>query len=342
MQKTTLLLFAMAIILTAFQATGTGLSEYQRPLTIPFPVDAPYDPRIAGLGNMLFFDPRLSGAQNMSCANCHNPSFGWETPVGHAIGAASIPLGRSAPTTLNQAWGGEFLLWDGRAHSLEEQASGSITSTKEMNSSFPQVIERLSRIIVYKQWFDKLFPGDGMTEATIRRAIATYERTIVSGWAPFDRWVEGDATAISPAAQRGFKLFSGDAGCTACHKGSNFSSNEFHDIGLPGDDLGRGGITLDPNDDYKFKSPGLRNIALRAPYMHDGSLPTLEAVVRHYMSGGAQRPTLAPEIKRFDLTDDQIADIVAFLNSLTEEETVFSMPVLPANDLPPGGPLSLM
>ncbi|MGV8949876.1 MAG: cytochrome-c peroxidase [Cypionkella sp.] len=331
MQKVGILSVAAIVLLSGFSTKAADLNEWRRPLTIPFPADAPFDPRISGLGKMLFFDPRLSGAQNMSCATCHNPSFGWETPVAHAIGAASLPLPRSAPTTLDLAWNGPLLFWDGRAHSLEEQSGGPITAAKEMNSSFPQVIARLSKIAEYKHWFDTLFPGEGMTEATIKRSIATYERTIVAGWAPFDRWIEGNASAISPAAQRGFELFSGQAGCSACHTGWNFSSSEFDDIGLPGDDIGRAGITNDLNDAHKFKSPGLRNIALRAPYMHDGSLPTLEAVVHHYMSGGAMRPTQAPEIQPFSLTDEQVGDIVAFLNSLTEEETVIFTPILPAN-----------
>jgi cytochrome c peroxidase len=331
MQIARFVLAAAALIATALQAAETDFSEWRRPLTIPFPDDAPYDPRISGLGKMLFFDPRLSGAQNMSCASCHNPSFGWETPVAHAVGAANLPLGRSAPSTLNLAWAGPLFFWDGRAHSLEDQAGGPITAAAEMNATFPQVIERLSQVEEYKRWFDMLFPDDGMTEATIRRSIATYERTIVAGWAPFDRWVEGDATAISASAQRGFALFSGEATCSACHAGWNFTNGEFSDIGLPDYDLGRAGITNDLNDAHKFKSPSLRNIALRAPYMHDGSLPSLEAVVRHYMSGGTERATKAPEVQPFELTDAQVADLVAFLESLTEEETVVFTPILPAN-----------
>ena len=200
-----------------------------------------------------------------------------------------------------------------------------------MNSSFEQVIARLSDVPDYRRWFDMLFPGEGMTEATIRRAIAMYERTIVAGWAPFDRWMDGDATALSAAAQRGFALFIGEAGCNTCHTGWNFTDNAFHDIGLTDFDIGRAGITNDLDDAHKFKTPGLRNIALRAPYMHDGSLDTLEDVIRHYASGGAERKTLDPEMGAFAISDAEIADLVAFLNSLTEEETVTITPILPAN-----------
>ena len=318
-------------LLGAFPAVGKDMAEWQRPLTIPFPDAAPYDPRIAGLGKMLFFDPRLSGAQNMSCASCHNPSFGWETPVDRAVGAAGVPLGRSAPTTLNMAWGGPLFFWDGRAHSLEDQAGGPIQAAAEMNASFPQVIARLGQVPEYQQWFDALFPGVGMTEATIRRSIATYERTIVAGWAPFDRWVDGDKDAISASAQRGFDLFTGSAGCGGCHTGWNFSSGDFEDIGLGDGDTGRAGITNVPMDAHKFKSPGLRNIALRAPYMHNGALPTLDSVVRHYATGGVNRPTRAAKVKPFEVTEQQVADLVAFLESLTEEETVIFTPILPTN-----------
>ena len=321
------ILFSLGLVQLAY----ADMEAWRRPLSIPFPKDAPYDPRIAGLGKMLFFDPRLSGAQNISCASCHNPSFGWEAPLDRAVGAGNFPLGRSAPSTLNLAWEGPLFFWDGRAHGLEDQAGGPITADAEMNSSFDQIRLRLGQVPEYQQWFDMLFPGVGMTEATIRQSIATYERTIVSGWAPFDRWVEGDKNAISTSAQRGFALFTGDAQCSACHSGWNFSSGAFDDIGLGDDDLGREGITKDPADAHKFKSPGLRNIALRAPYMHNGSLPTLESVVRHYASGGVDRPSKAPEIKGFAATDAQVQDLVAFLESLTEEETVLFTPILPTN-----------
>lgn len=321
----------MMMVAALMVLAGVDKAEYRRPLVIPFPQDAPYDPRIAGLGKMLFFDPRLSGAQNMSCASCHNPSFGWEAPVDRAVGAANVPLARSAPTTLNMAWTGPLYFWDGRAHSLEEQAAGPITAAAEMNATFDVVTARLAQVPQYQRWFDTLFPGEGISQHTITRAIATYERTIVAGWAPFDRWVEGDADAISAQAQRGFDLFTGSAGCSKCHSGWNFSSSEFDDIGLPDFDYGRAGVTRDMADAHKFKSPGLRNIALRAPYMHNGSLATLQDVVFHYASGGVNRATLAPEMTGFEVSEAQVAELVAFLESLTEEETILFTPVLPAN-----------
>lgn len=322
---------AAATLLAFAPVARAELDAWRRPLAIPFPKEAPYDPRIAGLGKMLFFDPRLSGAQNISCASCHNPSFGWEAPVDRAVGAANQPLGRSAPSTMNLAWAGPLLFWDGRAHGLEEQAGGPITADAEMNSSFDQIRLRLGQIPEYSQWFDTLFPGEGMTEATIKRAIATYERTIVAGWSPFDRWIEGDKTALSDAAQRGFALFTGDAGCSACHSGWNFTDGQFDDIGLGDDDIGRQAITNDPKDRHAFKSPSLRNIALRAPYMHNGGLPTLEVVIAHYASGGVDRPSRSQRMKPFVVSEQQVQDLVAFLQSLTEEETAVFAPILPTN-----------
>jgi cytochrome c peroxidase len=322
--------FGLAAFALLAAATEADKAQFRRPDTIPFPAESPYDPQIAILGKMLFFDPRLSGAQNMSCATCHNPSFGWETPVARAIGAANEPLGRHAPTAINVAWGGPFF-WDGRAATLEAQASGPITADKEMNAPFDQVIARLSQVPEYKSWFDRLFPGEGITEASITRAIATFERTIVSGRAPFDRWLAGDETAISAQAIQGFDLFVGKANCVACHSGWTMTDNGFDDIGLPDDDLGLGAITGAAEDHHKFESPSLRNIALRAPYMHDGSLDDLQAVIDHYNGGGVPRETLSPDIRPLGLSEDEQSALKAFLMTLTEDQSRIGTPQLPTN-----------
>ena len=188
-------LASAALIACATVAQGQSLESakaaYKRPDLIPFPDEARYSPQTATLGKMLFFDPRLSGKQNLSCASCHNPSFGFEVPVAGAIGATNKPLGRKAPTVLNAAWI-PTLFWDGRAPNLEIQAMGPITAEGEMDGKFPEIIARLNRIPEYSAWFGKLFPKDGVTQDNILTAIATYERTVVAGTAPFDRWVEGD------------------------------------------------------------------------------------------------------------------------------------------------------
>ncbi|MEL7446546.1 MAG: cytochrome c peroxidase [Pseudomonadota bacterium] len=312
-------------------ALAADRSEFRRPDTIPFPSEAPYSLLTATLGKMLYFDPRLSGAQNMSCASCHNPSFGWETPVAGAVGAQNTRLGRHAPTILNMAWV-EPYFWDGRAATLEEQAAGPITAAVEMNAKLSDVVERLRGIAVYREGFERAFPGIGMTEETLLRAIATYERTVVAGWAPFDRWVEGDESAISDAAKRGFALFAGKARCADCHSGWNMTDNLFHDIGLETDDIGRAAI--EPNDPlarHAFKTPGLRNITNRSPYTHNGETYDLREIIEHYVSGGIQRPSLSPLMRPLDLGDDEIGDLVAFLVTLTAEESDVPTPTLPTN-----------
>jgi len=320
---------AIGIVAAATPDGGALKDQYKRPLTIPFAGVTAYSPQLATLGKMMFFDPRLSGAKNMNCASCHNPSFGYEVPVKQAIGAANTPLARQAPTILNMAWVSPHF-WDGRAKTLEEQAAGPITAPVEMNGKFDDIVPALKNIPQYSEWFEKLFPGKGVSKETILTAIATYERTVVSGWSPFDRWVDGDETAISAAAKKGFQLFTGAARCSACHTGWNFTDNKFHDIGLETDDIGRAELEPDnPKAKHAFKTPGLRNTAYRAPFMHNGSLQTLEDVVAHYVSGGAERPSLSDEMEVIPLSDEDISDLVDFLKTLTADKQETAMPILP-------------
>lgn len=311
------------------QGVATEKLNYRRPTSIPFPDDAPYSPQMATLGKMLFFDPRLSGKQNLSCASCHNPSFGFEVPVSGAIGATNKPLARKAPTVLNAAWL-PTLFWDGRAPDLETQAMGPITADAEMDGKFPEIIVRLKGTPEYEAWFGKLFPRDGVTQDNILTAIATYERTVVSGWAPFDRWVEGDATAISPAAQRGFAVFTGKGQCAACHTGWNFTDNKFHDLGVQTKDIGRAAFEPDnPLAKHAFKTPGLRNLTYRAPFGHAGQFANLDQIVAFYETGGIARPSRSPLMKPIRLEPQEREDLIAFLHSLTAEQTRIALPNLP-------------
>ncbi|MEM7057881.1 MAG: cytochrome c peroxidase [Pseudomonadota bacterium] len=326
---------ALGLLFAAFSWGGISdadsRSDFQRPLEIPFPSDAPYSPLIATLGKMLYFDPRISGAQNMSCASCHNPSFGWEVPVERAVGAQNTELKRHAPTILNLAWVEPFF-WDGRARTLEEQALGPITADVEMNAPVEDIVDRLSEIDVYRYGFQRAFPDDGLSQETILTAIATYERTVVSGWSPFDRWVEGEEDAISDSAKHGFELFVGRARCASCHTGWNMTDNQFHDIGLATEDLGR--AEQEPDNEmarHAFKTPGLRNIAHRSPYGHNGSVYDLEELIRHYMTGGIQRPSLSPNMQPLDLNESEVTDLIAFLNTLTADEAAVPTPILPTN-----------
>lgn len=324
----------IAVILTGagMNAGGTDLASlrkaYERPTSIPFPADNPYTIEKAALGKMLFFDARLSRDNNISCASCHNPSFGWQVPFAKAIGAGGKPLARKSPTTINHAWG-SLLFWDGRAASLEDQARGPIQAPVEMDLPLPKAVQRLNAIEGYRTAFAKAFPGEGITEQTLLKAIATFERTTVSGDTPFDRWVRGDDKALSASAQRGFALFNGKARCSACHGGWNFTDNRFHDIGLATTDEGRSKITGRAEDKHGFRTPGLREITARAPYMHNGSLPTLEAVVAHYASGGFDRPSRSRLMAPLNLTGDEMQDLVEFMCALSSPGVTVALPNLP-------------
>ena len=305
-------------------------AAYRRPDHIPFPKDNPYTPEKAALGKMLFFDTRLSRDKNLSCASCHNPSFGWEVPFATAIGAGGKPLGRHAPTALNQAWS-KNLFWDGRAPTLEAQAKGPIEAAVEMDLPMATAVTRLKEVQGYVAAFAKAFPQEGLSEATVLKAIATFERTIVTGDTPFDRWVRGDIKAMSAEAKRGFAVFTGKGNCAACHSGWNFTDDKFHDIGLPTADKGRMGITNAAADQHAFKTPGLREIAARAPFMHHGQVATLEAVIAHYITGGQKRPSLAEQVKPLSLNGQDVQDLVAFMRSLSSPQTTLAMPNLPSH-----------
>jgi cytochrome c peroxidase len=307
----------------------TMKSQYRRPTSIPFPKDNPYTPEKLALGKKLYFDTRISASSAQSCASCHSPAFGFADGLPVGVGFGMAQLGRHSPTIINAAWGAIFM-WDGRLANLEEQALGPIQSPGEMNMPIDQLLKRLDTIPEYKPLFAAAFPGEAMDSRTLAKAIATYERTVVSQRAPFDDWIEGNEGAISEEAKRGFALFNTKAQCSSCHEGWNFTNDGFQDIGLPSDDVGRGkfmpGVV---KMQYAFKTPGLREISRRSPYMHDGSLATLEQVVEHYDKGGVERPSRADLMKPLSLSPQERSDLVAFLKTLTSELGPTAVPVLP-------------
>jgi cytochrome c peroxidase len=308
-------------------------AQYRRPASVPAPANNPVTAEKVDLGKTLFFDPRHSGAGNMSCATCHNPARGWGDGLATGIGAGEKHLGRRSPTIINAAWG-EIFMWDGRKESLEDQALGPIQADVEMNKKIDELVGDIARLPRYQKMFKAAFPGEAIGAPTIAKAIASYERTVVSGEAPFDRWIAGDENAISEDAKRGFKLFNGKANCAACHKSWRFTDDSFHDIGVHSKDRGRAAVVEGaPIElEHAFKTPGLREIALRGPYMHDGSVPTLEAVVYHYASGFAQRESVSGEIKPFKVSKSEVADLVAFMRTLTGKGPAVTVPVLPTSE----------
>ena len=298
----------------------------------PVPADNALTPARVDLGWKLFFDPRLSGSGWMSCASCHNPALGWGDGLPLAVGQGMKTLKRHTPTILNSAYN-KLQMWDGRFASLEEQALGPITSPDEMNADMRIVVERLQAIEGYKPLFARAYPGEGINERTIAKAIASYERTVISGEAPFDRWLKGDTKAIGAAAKRGFELFNGKANCVACHEGPNFTDDGFHNIGvkpLEGfDDPGRYAKVKVKLMRGAHKTPSLRDVALTAPYMHNGAYATLRQVVEMYNRGGDHKENLDPNMKELNLTDREVDDLVEFMRSLTGKATLVSIPQLP-------------
>jgi cytochrome c peroxidase len=304
-------------------------AQYHRPTSIPFPQHNPYSAEKIGLGKSLFFDTRLSAANLLSCATCHSPAYGWGDGQPKGVGHDMKPLRRRSPSIVNAAFG-QIFMWDGRAASLEEQALGPIVADVEMNLPMDQLIPKLKGISGYAALFQAAFPKEGLAPQSIAKAIATYERTVVSGRAPFDAWIEGDENAISAEAKRGFMLFNTKAECAKCHSGWSLTDDSFHDTGLADLDIGRGKILPGVvKMAHAFKTPGLREITRRGPYMHDGSLPTLDAVMDHYNDGGIDRPSRSEMIKALGLSKQETHDLVAMLKTLTSNMDPTAVPVLP-------------
>lgn len=306
-----------------------GADQQQQPTTplglppVKHPEDNPADPAKIELGRQLFFDGRLSRDNTISCASCHDPKKGWSNGEQFATGVEGKKGGRNAPTVLNSAYN-RFQFWDGRAGTLEEQALGPIQNPVEMNMTLEEVVARLNEIAGYRDQFQKVF-GTDVTAEGIAKAIAAYERTVLCGNAPYDRFKAGDTSALSESAQRGMKLFFGKAHCSACHVGPNFTDNAFHNVGVGMDakepDAGRATISKLQGDTGSFKTPTLRDIAKTAPYMHDGSLKTLEEVLDHYAKGGVANDYLDEEIYELRLTPEERQDLLTFLREgLTSED----------------------
>jgi cytochrome c peroxidase len=305
------------------------IDKYQRPYAVPHPADNAPSPARIELGRRLFFDPRLSGSNWISCGTCHNPGLAWGDGLAKGIGHGMQQLGRRTPTVLNTAWASS-LFWDGRAATLEEQALGPITSPGEMNMDMNGMLDKIKAVKGYRELFAEAYPKEPIADKTVAKAIAAYERTVVSANAPFDDWVNGDDDAMSAAAKRGFVVFNGKGNCAACHSTWRFTDDSFHDIGVPGEDIGRGKFLKLDTMQFAFKTPTLRNVDQRAPYMHDGSEGTLEEVIELYDKGGrAKRPSLSPEMKPLNLTADEKRDLVAFLHALTSQDEPVMLVSLP-------------
>ena len=332
--KTALLSTALAALLSAAPDAGSELlrkSDFLRPAEAPAPENnRPTAQRVA-LGKALFFDPRLSASNWISCATCHNPALGWSDGLPTGIGHGMKTLKRATPTILNAAFN-PIQMWDGRKSTLEDQALGPIAADVEMAQEIAALVKKLGAIPGYRAMFERAYPGEPISGETIAKAIASFERTVLSTDSPFDRWAKGDESALDASAKRGFELYGGKANCVACHSGFNFTDNGFHNIGVregAEPDLGRYSERKLASLRGAFKTPTLRDVALTAPYMHNGAYRTLEEVVEMYSRGGDVKDNLSPNMKPLDLSAREKADVVAFLRSLTGAPAPVTIPQLP-------------
>lgn len=300
------------------------------PPSAPAPSDNPTTAEKVALGQQLFFDPRLSGDDTRSCASCHIPDKAFTDGLPRARGTGGKELSRNTPTLLNVGFYSAYF-WDGRAGSLEEQALFPIQSPDEMNQDLKALEKEINAVPGYVNQFQAVF-GSGATARNIARALAAFQRTLVSRNSPFDRYLAGDKSALSEEAQRGWELFRSDAGCIRCHNGPNFSDSKFYRIGTDFRDKGRGSVTGNNRDFYAFRTSSLRDVARTAPYMHDGSMETLTQVVEFYYRGA---PRQSPDGLPLDIEPligqsySEISAIVAFLESLSGETPKINKPALP-------------
>ena len=284
------------------------------------PVHNPMTPEKVSLGKRLFFDKNLSKDRSISCGTCHDPAKGFSNGEAFSKGVSGELSQRNVPSIVNRLFG-QTQFWDGRAETLESQAQGPLFNPDEMAMDENLLIDRLQADTVYYQLFRDAFAAEPTLDGVLK-AIAAYERTVVSAATAFDRYEwDGEKAALSESAVRGIALFRGKARCSTCHIGTNFTDDKFHNIGAGigtgQKDPGRAAVTKKSEDFGRFKTPTLRNVTLTAPYMHDGSLTTLEEVITFYDQGGRPHPNLDAEIKPLQLTDAEKSDLLEFLKSLT-------------------------
>ncbi|MCK6457242.1 MAG: cytochrome-c peroxidase [Phycisphaerae bacterium] len=337
---------------------AAGEKTLQPLLPVPIPPDNPQTEAKVELGRMLYFDPRLSGDSSIACAKCHDPAKGFSNGLQMSDAYPGTKHWRHVPTVLNAAYL-KHQFWDGRAPSLEAQAVGPIAAPIEMNQNYTHLVEKLSGIPYYVEQFKKVFNSD-VNMDNLARAIAAFERTIVSKPGRVDRYLNGDKSALKESEVRGMALFTGKANCIACHHGPVLSDGEFHTTGVPeieplktetdriatrhffatdqkypnprsvDADYGRELITKSAADRGRFKTPGLRELKWTAPYMHNGAFETLEEVIEFYSKGGGNHPNKDPLLKPFKLTDQEFEDLLSFLEALSSPEPLkVTKPELP-------------
>ena len=292
-----------------------GLDEF-----LAVPEDNPITREKVALGARLFSDPIVSADSTRSCASCHLPERSFSDSLTFSSGVFGRFASRNTPSLVNRAYGRSFF-WDGHATSLEAAVMMPIENPRELAQPVSTLVDRLKASASYRARFARAFPAEGIEATTIARALASYVRSIRSGNSAVDRYMAGDTSALSPAEARGRRLFLGKGRCTLCHVGPRLTDEAFHNTGVSwgAGDVGRESATRDQTDRGRFKTPSLRDVARTAPYMHDGSLSSLEDVVSFYNRGGHPNPNLDPDLKPRGLTTDECRDLVLFLHALNGE-----------------------
>jgi cytochrome c peroxidase len=326
---------SLAILsLTLVRAEGAAAAgeELLTPLPsmVAAPEDKPTTPEKVALGKQLFFDPRLSGDNTVSCASCHVPEKAFADGLDRARGHVENPRARNTPSLLNVGFYSGYF-WDGRAKTLEEQALFPIQDANEMNQDLDQLVKEIRDLPGYVAQFQQTF-ATGVTREGIAEALAAFQRTLITEPSPFDRYLMGQTDALSQEAKRGLELFVGDAGCVRCHSGPLLSDGDYYRIGVSSSDEGRAAVTGKPEDHGKFRTPSLRNVAGTAPYMHNGSMRTLNEVVEFYLRGVASSRSVQMPLDvepLLGLSYSDVTSLTSFLKSLTGEVPEVEPPRLP-------------
>ncbi len=334
LKKFIVLVFLFSFYAMAIDA-GEDMSKWLRPSEVPQPKNNKLTPERIELGKLLYFDRRLSKDDEISCATCHHPKHGWsdEVPTSKAVGYDGRVGPRNSPVILNAAYQ-RHQFWDGRVRSLEQQAVGPMSTDVEMNMPLDELVAKLNKIQGYVTLFEKAYPGEGLTKETLAKAVASFERTVVSTESPFDKYVKGDKNAISEVAKEGFALFKGKAHCIDCHDGWNFTDGSFQNIGLndgelQGKELGRYNVKNRAAWYGVFKTPTLRDVTKSYPYFHDGSVKTLEEATVLCASGGRYENGVrnkSDAMKNRNLTHEEVLKVVEFMKSLTGPDIDLKIP----------------
>ncbi|WP_228463122.1 cytochrome-c peroxidase [Chryseobacterium cheonjiense] len=313
----------------------------------PFPSDNPYSAEKELLGKTLFFDPRLSRSEQIACASCHDPELGWCDSRTLSFGHDRQLGVRNAMSIINTAYA-KNLFWDGRAGSLEVQSKMPIEDQREMNGHMDLAAGKIAAVKGYQILFEKAFGDKTVTKERIAKAIATFERTVKSSASKFDQFIDGKADVYSDDELMGLHLFRTKAQCINCHNSGYFSNNTFENIGTAllgekGEDLGRYLVTKNADDAGRFRVPGLREVSRTGPYLHNGSMTTLQEVIQFYSKGNpeySQKRATVHEgillkseksgmVRMLELSDREVAQLEAFLKTLSSKPEKVTLPELP-------------